>query len=118
MSSYNSKFINNTELINSFNQPMSSKMENLRINNEYPLKIKKVIPLFLQGYKNAMSIKAQYLNNNLKKILIKDYLKIMGNQMIPILKDLIIYLNLLLVVIIQILIIIQKEEQNLITLKL
>ena len=67
MSSYNSKFINNTELINSFNQPMSSKMENLRINNEYPLKIKKVIPLFLQGYKNAMSIKAQYLNNNLKK---------------------------------------------------
>jgi hypothetical protein len=38
--------------------------------------------------------------------------------MIPILKDLIIYLNLLLVVIIQILIIIQKEEQNLITLKL
>ena len=67
MSSYNSKFINNTELINSVNQPMSSKMENLRINNEYPLKIKKVIPLFLQGYKNAMSIKAQYLNNNLKK---------------------------------------------------
>ena len=68
MSSYNnSKILNNTELINSFNQPMSSKKANLRINNDYPLKIKKVIPLLQQGYKNAMSIKAQYLNNKLKK---------------------------------------------------
>lgn len=67
MSSYNSKILNNTELINSFNQPMSSKMANLRINLDYPSKIKKVIPLFQQGYKNALSIKAQYLNNNLKK---------------------------------------------------
>ena len=80
MSSYNSKFINNTELINSFNQPMSSKMENLRINNEYPLKIKKVIPLFLQGYKNAMSIKAQYLNNNLKKNINQRLLKNNGQS--------------------------------------
>ena len=67
MSSYISKNLNNTELINSFNQPMSSKMANLRINLDYPSKIKKVIPLLQQGYKNAMSIKAQYLNNNLKK---------------------------------------------------
>ena len=67
MSSYNSKILNNTELFNSFNQPMSSKMANLRINLDYPSTIKKVIPLFQQGYKNALSIKAQYLNNNLKK---------------------------------------------------
>ena len=68
MSSYNSIILNNIELINSFNQPMSLKREKLRINNDYyPSKIKKVIPLLQQGYKNAMSIKAQYLNNNLKK---------------------------------------------------
>jgi len=65
MNLYNSKTLNNTELINSFNQPISSA--NLRINIDYPLKIKKIIPLLHQGYKNAMSIKAQYLNNNLKK---------------------------------------------------
>ena len=80
MSSYNSKNLSDTELINSFNQPMSSKMANLRIKLDYTSKIKKVIPLFLQGYKNAMSIKAQYLNNNLKKNINQRLLKNNGKQ--------------------------------------